>query len=119
MWRGSDWWWSDAFDGRSLAFADGQRYSFYGWLYLADGRMQSTRSSSRQLKSGEVRGGRSGLNVSWAEGLRARWVRVLAVVVHSSAIACGMISTKGMVLGIADAGSVGRLRCLVGDFGVG
>lgn len=34
---------------------------------------------------------------SWAEGLRTCWGRTPAVVVHSSAIACGMISTKGMV----------------------
>lgn len=35
------------------------------------------------------------LRVSLAEGLRARFVQgVLAVGVHSSAIACGMISTK-------------------------
>jgi hypothetical protein len=51
--------------------------------------------TGRQIVSGNFVEVDIDLKVSLAEGLRARFVQgVLAVGVHSSAIACGMISTK-------------------------
>lgn len=50
---------SISFEGRSLAFADGKRYSFWILLYLADVQLKST--SQVDNRGLELRGGRSGL----------------------------------------------------------